>query len=149
MANQHIAIPVILKVGKGTLGNLGTYLRENGLKNVVLYFGDGLIELFGVTVMKGMETAGVDILEYREINTTKIDDLVEIAFSIDNRAQAVIGLGGEKSLTLQNMPRFCANCRLSACRPLHQVTVFPVRAHRFWWRAGARRFRRVLLMALS
>lgn len=96
MANQHIAIPVILKVGKGTLGKIGTYLRENGLKNVVLYFGDGLIELFGTTVMKGMETAGVDILEYREINTTKIDDLVEIAFSIDNRAQAVIGLGGGK-----------------------------------------------------
>lgn len=96
MANQHIAIPVILKVGKGTLGKIGTYLRENGLKHVVLYFGDGLIELFGTTVMKGMETAGVEILEYREINTTKIDDLVEIAFSIDNRAQAVIGLGGGK-----------------------------------------------------
>lgn len=96
MANQHIAIPAILKVGKGTLGKIGTYLSENGLKNVALYFGDGLIELFGTTVMLGMENAGVEISEYREINTTKIDDLVGIAFSIDNRAQAVIGLGGGK-----------------------------------------------------
>lgn len=96
MVNQHIAIPAILKVGKGTLGKIGTYLSEKGLKNVVLYFGDGLIDLFGITVMKGMESAGVEILEYREINTTKIDELVEIAFAIDNRAQAVLGIGGGK-----------------------------------------------------
>lgn len=96
MASQHIAIPAILKVGKGTLEKMGTYLSEKGLKNVVLYFGDGLIDLFGLTVMRGMESAGVEILEYREINTTKIDELVEIAFAIDNRAQAVIGLGGGK-----------------------------------------------------
>lgn len=96
MASQHIAIPAILKVGKGTLEKIGTYLSEKGLKNVVLYFGDGLIDLFGLTVMRGMESAGVEILEYREINTTKIDELVEIAFAIDNRAQAVIGLGGGK-----------------------------------------------------
>lgn len=96
MASQHIAIPAILKVGKGTLEEIGTYLSEKELKNVVLYFGDGLIDLFGLTVMRGMESAGVEILEYREINTTKIDELVEIAFAIDNRAQAVIGLGGGK-----------------------------------------------------
>lgn len=96
MTNQHIAIPAILKVGKGTLEKIGTYLSEKGLKNVVLYFGDGLIDLFGITVMKGMENAGVEILEYREINTTKIEELVEIAFAIDNRAQAVIGVGGGK-----------------------------------------------------
>ena len=96
MTNQHIAIPAILKVGKGTLDKIGTYLSEKGLKNVVLYFGDGLIDLFGITVMKGMENAGVEILEYREINTTKIEELVEIAFSIDNRAQAVLGVGGGK-----------------------------------------------------
>lgn len=96
MASQHIAIPAILKVGKGTLEKIGTYLSEKGLKNVVLYFGDGLIDLFGLTVMRGMESAGVEILEYREINTTKIDELVEIAFAIDNGAQAVIGLGGGK-----------------------------------------------------
>lgn len=96
MASQHIAIPAILKVGKGTLEKIGTYLSEKGLKNVVLYFGDGLIDLFGLTVMRGMESPGVEILEYREINTTKIDELVEIAFAIDNRAQAVIGLGGGK-----------------------------------------------------
>lgn len=96
MANQHIAIPVILKVGKGTLSKIGTYLKDNGLSNVVIYFGNGLIELFGCTVMDAMEQAQVEVLEYREIDTTKIEDLIEMAFSIDNKAQAVVGIGGGK-----------------------------------------------------
>ena len=96
MTNQHIAIPVILKVGKGTISKIGTYLKDNGLKNIVIYYGNGLIDMFGCTVMESMQEAGVEVLEYREIDTTKIDDLIEIAFSIDNKAQAVIGLGGGK-----------------------------------------------------
>lgn len=96
MANQHIAIPVILKVGKGNLSKIGTYLGDNGLKNVVIYFGNGLIDMFGCTVMKSMEESGVEVLEYREIDTTRIEDLIGMAFSIDNKAQAVIGLGGGK-----------------------------------------------------
>lgn len=96
MANQHIAIPAILKVGRNALSFIGTYLKDNGLKNVVIYFGDGLIELFGCTVMESMSKADIEVLEYREINTTKIEDLIEMAFSMDNKAQAVIGLGGGK-----------------------------------------------------
>lgn len=96
MANQHIAIPAILKVGRNALSFIGTYLKDNGLKNVVIYFGDGLIELFGYTVMESMSKADIEVLEYREINTTKIEDLIEMAFSMDNKAQAVIGLGGGK-----------------------------------------------------
>lgn len=96
MANQHIAIPVILKVGKGALLNIGAYLKGSGLKNVVIYFGNGLIEMFGCTVMEGMQKADVEVLEYREIDTTRIEDLIEMAFTIDNKAQAVIGIGGGK-----------------------------------------------------
>lgn len=96
MVNQHIAIPVILKVGKGALGKIGAYLSDNGLKNVVIYFGNGLIDMFGCTVMESMQDADVEVLEYREIDTTRIEDLIEMAFSIDNKAQAVIGLGGGK-----------------------------------------------------
>lgn len=96
MANQHIAIPVILKVGKGTLAKMGTYLKENELKNVVIYFGNGLIDMFGCTVMESMKQAGITVCEYREIDTTKIEDLIELAFAIDNKVQAVIGIGGGK-----------------------------------------------------
>ena len=96
MASQHIAIPVILKVGKGTLPKLGTYLKDNGLKNVVIYFGNELIDMFGSTVMESMQQNEIQVLEYREIDTTRIEELIGLTFSIDNKAQAVIGIGGGK-----------------------------------------------------
>lgn len=96
MQSSHIAIPSILKVGKGTLENIGCYLKESGITNVVIFFGNGLVEMFGETVMASMKQAGETVLEYREIDTTKIEDLVQLAFMMDNRTQAVVGIGGGK-----------------------------------------------------
>ena len=33
MAGSHIAIPTILKIGKGTLNDLGKYISASGKKN--------------------------------------------------------------------------------------------------------------------
>ena len=51
MGGSHIAIPTILKVGKGTLENLGTYIKSSGMSNAVIYFGNDLIDMFGETVL--------------------------------------------------------------------------------------------------
>ena len=65
MAGSHIAIPTILKVGKGTLKNLGKYIRSNGMEHAVLYFGNGLIDMFGHDVMDSLKEEGVTVMEYR------------------------------------------------------------------------------------
>ena len=38
MIETQIAIPTLLKVGKGTMKNLGTYLLAGNMKNAVVYF---------------------------------------------------------------------------------------------------------------
>ena len=96
MNSSHIAIPTILKVGKGTLDSLGTYIASNGMKNAVVYFGDGLIDMFGERVMKSLKEEGVTVLEYSELTSTKIEDIIELAFSIHAKAQVLIGIGGGK-----------------------------------------------------
>ena len=96
MNNSQIAIPSILKVGKGTLKDLGTCIRTGGMDKAVIYFGNGLIDMFGGIVMDSLKKAGVTVLEYRELDTIKIEDIIELAFSIDNRAQVIAGLGGGK-----------------------------------------------------
>ena len=55
MAGSHIAIPTILKIGKGTLNDLGKYISASGMKNAVIYFGNGLIDMFGQQVMDRSE----------------------------------------------------------------------------------------------
>lgn len=93
---SRISIPSVLKVGNGTLGELGRYLEENNLKSVVIYFGNGLIDMFGYTVMDSLKKYDIEVLEYRELDTTHINDIIELAFSADSRTQAFIGIGGGK-----------------------------------------------------
>jgi len=96
MDKKQIAVPAILKVGGGMLSNIGAYLKDNGIDKVVIYFGNGLIQLFGKQVLDGMEQVEVKVLHYEELDTVKIDDLMTMAFNLPDKTQAVIGIGGGK-----------------------------------------------------
>lgn len=96
MAANHIAIPAILKVGKGALKGLGEYIKACGMDNAVIYFGNGLIDMFGKEVMESLKEAGVHVLEYKEMDSVRIEDIIELAFSIDAKAQTIVGIGGGK-----------------------------------------------------
>lgn len=93
---SRISIPSILKVGSGTLKEIGKYLKEKGLDNVVVYFGNGLIEMFGATVMDSLKDNGITLLDSKELDTTDINDIIELAFGIDAKTQAILGIGGGK-----------------------------------------------------
>ena len=94
--NDSISIPVILKIGNGALDLIGPCLREEGLTEVVLFFGNGLIDLFGRKVMESLKNAGVTALEYQELDSVAMEELVTLAFSIPNKAKAVVAIGGGK-----------------------------------------------------
>ncbi len=96
MSGSRISIPTLLKVGKGTLQNLGIYLKTGGFEHVVLYFGNGLINMFGNSIIDAVKNEGIDILEYKELDTVRIEDIINLAFEIDSKAQAIIGIGGGK-----------------------------------------------------
>lgn len=96
METKHISIPAILKVEGDTLSHMGEYLAPKDIKKVVIYFGNGLINLFGKKVLDGMEKAGIDVLKYEELDTVDIDDIMPMAFGLSNDTQAVIGIGGGK-----------------------------------------------------
>lgn len=94
--NEYIAIPAFLKVESGALNRIGTYLKENDIKKVVIFFGNGLIEMFGNTVMDSLRDADIEVLEYQELDSVHLEDITSLAFSLPNKTQAVIGLGGGK-----------------------------------------------------
>lgn len=96
MDGSHISIPTILKIGGGTLEQIGTNIKANGINNAVIYFGNGLIEMFGERVLTSFDEAGVEVMEYCELDTTKIEDIIELAFNIDANAESIIGIGGGK-----------------------------------------------------
>ncbi len=96
VSGSHIAIPTLLKVESGALGKIGSYLKDSKLNHVVIFFGNGLIDMFGMTVMDSLKEAEIKVLEYQELDTVAIEDLIQLAFSMPNETQAVIGIGGGK-----------------------------------------------------
>ena len=109
MGNNHIAIPALLKIGPGALGELGTYLKDLQLEKVVILFGNGLIEMFGMDVMKSLAEMGIDVLEYQELDTVRLEDLTSLAFSMPAKTQAVIGIGGGKVIDAAKYCGFLRN----------------------------------------
>ena len=93
---HNISVPSLLKVGFGTLTYLGDFLEENNFKKVVIFFGNGLIQLFGQQVFESLKKSGVEVLHYEELDSTNIEDIIKLAFAIPNKTQAVIGIGGGK-----------------------------------------------------
>lgn len=106
---NSIAIPAILKVGKGALNGIGAYLKEARLTQVVIYFGNGLIDMFGMGVMQSLKDAGVTVLEYRELDTVDIDDIITLAFSLPVHTQAVVSIGGGKVIDAGKYAAFLKN----------------------------------------
>ena len=108
MGDNHIAIPALLKIGPGALGELGTYLKDLRLEKVVILFGNGLIEMFGMDVMKSLAEMGIDVLEYQELDTVRLEDLTSLAFSMPAKTQAVIGIAGGK---VMDAAKYCGFLR--------------------------------------
>lgn len=109
MGDNHIAIPALLKIGPGALGELGTYLKDLRLEKVVILFGNGLIEMFGMDVMKSLAEMGIDVVEYQELDTVRLEDLTSLAFSMPAKTQAVIGIGGGKVIDAAKYCGFLRN----------------------------------------
>lgn len=95
-SNDYIAIPSLMKIENGALYHIGQYIKESGIKKVVIFFGNGLIEMFGNMVMESLRNADIEILEYQELDSVRLEDITTLAFSLPNKTQAIIGIGGGK-----------------------------------------------------
>jgi len=93
---QSVTIPTILKVGSGMLSHMGDILKEKQIEHVVLFYGNDLIALFGDTVAASLKEAEIEILDQKELDSIHMEDVVKLAFEMDNKTQAVVGIGGGK-----------------------------------------------------
>ena len=111
---QQILVPNFVKVGKGALPYIGKLLHEQQITSVVLVYGSGIFSMLHTTISHALAESGIEILKAEETDDTNIETITSYAFSIPNRTQAIVGIGGGKALDfakyasfLRDMPFIC------------------------------------------
>lgn len=94
--NSNVTVPTILKSSEGELDRIGDTLKKNGFNNIALYYGSGLIDMFGERVFSSLKSNEVKWCEYCEVDSVEIDTLVSLAFNLPKGINAIVGMGGGK-----------------------------------------------------
>ncbi|MFP4697566.1 MAG: iron-containing alcohol dehydrogenase family protein [Eubacteriales bacterium] len=107
---QRIAIPEMLEVGSDNLSKIGKYLVKVGVSKFVLFFGEGINDMFGETVFQAFkEYKELEILANYECENNSMEDIMKRAFSLPPKAEAIIGIGGGKILDVAKYTAFLNN----------------------------------------
>ncbi|MCR5234591.1 MAG: iron-containing alcohol dehydrogenase family protein [Lachnospiraceae bacterium] len=109
MNNTLISIPEFLRIEAGALSKLGEYLKDTGFTNAAVFFGNGLIDMFGDTVLTSLNSAGIDVLQYMELDSVEMDEVTRLAINLPDKVQTVIGLGGGKVIDAAKYTCFLKN----------------------------------------
>ncbi len=107
---NKISIPNILEVERGAISSIGALISKWGFKKVVLFFGTGIKDLFGKTILDSIKSISeIDILKIYEFDDIDITNLIKTGFSIPGQAEIIIGVGGGKVLDASKYISFLNN----------------------------------------
>lgn len=109
-AIHRIDIPTIMEVNSNILENVGAYIERAGLSKVIIFFGEGIRELFGDKIIASIkERTQLTLLDTYDFDDIVLEKLIPQAFSIPSKADAVIGVGGGKVLDTAKYIAFLNN----------------------------------------
>jgi glycerol-1-phosphate dehydrogenase [NAD(P)+] len=97
LVSREISVPSILKVYKGVVGDLNKILKEYGFDDIVIFYGEGIYELFGKRIENNLE--GIKIIGKFEGKSNRLDDIYDIAFKVP-QTSVIMGIGGGKVIDI-------------------------------------------------
>lgn len=97
-STHRIAIPTILEVGKGNINNVGNLIKKAMLQKVLICYGEGIEDLFGDSIMNSLKEANIQISKIETISAINFEEISIMAFEISNDVEALIGIGGGKTI---------------------------------------------------
>lgn len=98
-AMHRIEIPTIMEVDGDRLPNVGSYIERAGISQVVVFFGEGIRELFGGIILDSISRRpSLRLLDTYDYDDIRLENLMLRAFGLPKNTDAVIGVGGGKVL---------------------------------------------------
>ncbi|MDQ2085207.1 iron-containing alcohol dehydrogenase family protein [Herbivorax sp. ANBcel31] len=107
---SSITIPEILEVGIDTIKNAGKYLVKANIKKMVVFYGEGMKDMFGKDFMDSVnKQPNLDIIKEFVNEDINLNAIIENAFDIPKETQAIVGIGGGKVLDVAKYVAFLNN----------------------------------------
>ena len=109
-AIHRIEIPTIMEVDSDRLSHVGSYIERAGLSQVVIFFGEGIRDLFGNKILDSItKMSSLKLLDTYDYDDIRLENLMPIAFTLPKNTDAVIGVGGGKALDASKYIAFLNN----------------------------------------
>ena len=106
---RQISIPRLVRIKPGALARLGIYLRRKSVSRVLVLTSDNLPQTIGNTVCTGFTEAGVQIVQWLEVQENSFETAVRLFSDFPAPVQAIVGIGGGKVLDVAKYLSFLAN----------------------------------------
>lgn len=129
-----ISIPAILRIKPNATYKIGKYLRTSELKNIVVFWGEGIKDLFGKEILISMQSSEINILQEEVVKEESIENIMEEAYKISKKCDAVLAIGGGKAIDfakyiafLNHLPIVSVPTAISNdgfCSPLSSLQVY-------------------------
>lgn len=103
---HRISIPTILEVGKNNLGSIGLLLSKQGFKNVAVFFGTGIYELFGEKILASLQANNISVVNKYEEDNNDVMNITRLAYTLPSEAEVILGVGGGKVLDIGKYAAF-------------------------------------------
>lgn len=99
MRNSWVNVPRILETSYDATEKIPTILSTIGFKNVVIFMGVGIYNLFGKKIIEQIEVEkSINILHWEEFEDIDASKLVKKAYTMTNKVECIIGIGGGKAI---------------------------------------------------
>ena len=109
-ARTQIRIPTLVRIKRGALGRLGTYLRRCGIGPALVLTSPlpKALEQKARAAVANTSGAGVAITDWICIDDSSFEEAVRIFGSLPKKVAAIVGIGGGKALDMAKYVAFLA-----------------------------------------
>lgn len=95
---MEISVPSLLRIKQDALYKIGKYLRNGGHREIALFFGEGIRDLFYETINISLQSSEIDVIYEEIVGDNRIEQVFESTFSIPKQVKAIVAVGGGKAI---------------------------------------------------
>ncbi len=97
---MEINVPTLVRVKPGAIMKIGKYLRTENFKNIALFYGEDIKQLFSETVNISLASSEINTVHESEESSNVINDIFTLGLNIPSGTNAIVAIGGGKVIDI-------------------------------------------------